>query len=102
MSDLKDYTKDEALSLLREYSDLARDRAKDTEGLFYSAGEALRSVAGMRARFPEEGSKSKARHWVGFAQGVLVTCGAFTLEQVIDHSRNKTIYSRKADSRGPL
>lgn len=82
--------RDEALRLLWQYGVEAEAQA-GRGGVLYSRRKGLSSVSGMYVRFPKDGSEAKAMRWLGYAQGVLVAYGVFTLEQVKTHSKNKTL-----------
>ena len=49
------------------------------------------ALAGMRARFPGGGSEAKAMRWLGYAQGIAVGCGAYSLDEVKAHSRDGVV-----------
>lgn len=76
-------TRIEAVTLLREYQEVVERRPA------LSDGEKL--LVGIADRFPSGGSERKAMRWLGFAQGVLVAAGVFSLEQVREHSRRKWV-----------
>ncbi len=79
-------TRDEALSLLREYSEEATiPDAFDWQDQIYD------DAMGMPARFPTDGSKAKAMRWLGYMQGVLVALGVYTLDEVKEHSRRRSV-----------
>jgi hypothetical protein len=75
-------TRDEALSLIEQYGDLFDLDSED---------ELVAHIAGMRSRFPSDGSEKKAMRWLGWVQGVLVAKGFFSLEDVKKHSREKKV-----------
>lgn len=72
-------TKEQALELLDFYDKKASECPIGSVGI----------VAGMRERFPEDGSEKKAMRWLGFAQGIMVATGLFPLERVKQHSKEK-------------
>jgi len=67
----------EALKLIGSYASLSKDEAD--------------VLHGIDKRFPKDGSENKAMRWLGFCQGILHERGIFTLEQIKDHSKNKTL-----------
>lgn len=76
-------TKREALVLIGEYCEFLRSLP------MISAVE--HHASGMADRFPEDGSVGKAFRWLGYLQGVLVSHARFSLEDVKNHSMNRTI-----------
>jgi len=66
-------TRDTALRLLAEYE------------------QHIPALDGMRARFPDDGSEAKAMRWLGYAQGIAVGCGAYSLDEVESHSRDGVV-----------
>ena len=85
-------TRDEALDLLGEYSEIAEHLLPASRGCHHESAM-LGHLAGMRDRFPADGSERKAMRWVGYMQGALVTTGVFTLDEVKEHSRRKRVAS---------
>ena len=71
--------REEALKLLASYQEVARGHSKP---------ELLLTI---RERFPDDGSEAKAMRWLGFAQGMLVAEGIFTLTEVKQHAKNKEV-----------
>lgn len=86
-------TKDQALGLLYRYSlDAAhvvgnQIRASIPDRAPMIVNPILVDLANMRGRWPEDGSERKAMRWLGYAQGVLVATGVYSLEEVKEHSR---------------
>lgn len=73
-------TKDEALELMDQYCSIVKELGGKDE-----------IVTGLRSRFPEDGSTSKAMRWLGFMQGVLYITGIFKLDELKVHSRDKVV-----------
>jgi len=84
-------TKDTALRLLGEYCAIIEDRWESAESAF--ARLALVDTEGMAERFPKDGSEAKAMRWLGYAQGVLVATGLYSLGEVKEHSRRGWVRS---------
>lgn len=76
-------TRDEALQLLAQYGYHVRMTTARTP--------AQQTIEGMVDRFPNDGGAEKANRWVGFAQGVLFAEGTFTLDELKEHSRRRSI-----------
>jgi hypothetical protein len=87
-------TKSEAIDLMRQYAaftdEFAADRS-DGRRHSYNLLISLGHIRSMPDRFPEEGSVKKAMRWLGFMQGALWMVRAFTLEELKDHSRRKSL-----------
>lgn len=91
-------TRDEAVSLLREYCEDIAPRVGDLNPFVAERARAIyKDARGMRGRWPEDGSKAKAMRWLGYMQGVLVCAGYYDLEDVKEHSRRKYVVSRGRD-----
>ena len=82
-------TRGEALSLLGEYCEVIASGPMPT--LNRLQADVYIGASGMRARFPADGSTSKAMRWLGYMQGVLEATGVYTLDEVKEHSRRKRV-----------
>lgn len=50
-----------------------------------------RVVIDMYSRFPDDGSQNKAMRWLGFLQGCAYALGAFSLDELKEHSRKGSV-----------
>lgn len=73
-------SKDEALSLLKEYCEYVKDDYSN-----------FKHLTEMYQRFPKDGPEDKAMRWLGYMQGYCVALEIFSFEDVKAHSRNKTL-----------
>lgn len=68
-------TKDTAVKLIGEYSDVFKKRGMSD------------TASGLADRWPGHGTERKAMRWLGFAQGIAWSNGVFTLDEIKEHSR---------------
>ena len=72
--------KDDALSMIAQYCAAMKDKGCEDP-----------IIIGLIDRFPADGSGAKAMRWLGFIQGALYSQGAYTLEDLKQHSLNRRI-----------
>jgi len=73
-------TKEQALSLIQEYCTVLED-----------LNEPDTVLTELLKRWPEDGSENKSMRWLGFIQGALYAYGYFSLEEIKEHSKEKTV-----------
>ena len=72
--------KDDALFMIAQYCVAMKDRGCEDP-----------IIIGLIDRFPADGSGAKAMRWLGFMQGALYAQGAYTLEDLKQHSLNRSV-----------
>jgi hypothetical protein len=82
-------TRAEAVSLIEQYS--AKVFRAIGRGRVPTREEALDRIYDLAFRIPAEASERKAMRWLGFIQGVTWMLGAWSIDELKAHSRDRRI-----------